>query len=147
MHFPSEQYLTYPINICLVILLLTSVSPAPPLSVFAPCCVCVTCLCGNPRWRWLRPRRWFTWHICHTHVCQKLLLLGLRGKASFVDFLSGWLIDPWPRYHLLPLTPLLINVTLDSLTAPTPPLFHHTHACMITRREEYGKINTCNSRS
>lgn len=164
LHFPYPQYLTYPISIYLVIFycvcwlccltlfcLISALSLFPTLSA-----VCVTCLCGNPIWWWLRPCHWFRWHICHTHVCHQLLLLrltGLQGKASFVDFLTGWLIclsghrDPWPFYHLLPLT-LPVNVTLDSLTDnphpfPPPP----THSCMITRREMYGKINTCNSRS
>lgn len=68
--------------------------PLPPLQSVShtPCCVCMTCLCGNPIWWWLRPCHWFRWDICHTHVCQPLLLLGLvklPWKASPVDFLTG----------------------------------------------------------
>lgn len=126
----SYQYLPRYLLLCLL--------PPPsstPCSLSLPlCCVCVTCLCGNPRWWWLRPCHWFRWHICHTHVCQQLLLLRLvelQGKASLVDFLTGWLIclsgygDPWPRYHLLPLSLRPVNVTLASLTAP-----HSSHTLM-----------------
>jgi len=95
-------------------------------------------------------------HLSHTCLPEAVVAMGCKVKHLLLTSslggsfcLSGHCdCDPWPCYHLLlPLTPLLINVTLDSLTAPTPPLFHHTHACMITGREEYGKINTCNSRS
>lgn len=125
----SYQYLSYYILLCLL--------RATRLLHFIFLQLSLLCLCGNPIWWWLRLCHWFRWHICHTHVCQQLLLLGLvglQGKASVVDFLAGWFIclswhcDLWPCYHLLPFT-LPINVTLDSLTAQLPPLLHTAVLC------------------
>lgn len=93
-------------------------------------------------------------HLSHT--CLPAAAVA-RARGAAGESISCWL-PHWvaPVFVKGTVTPdpattsylLHINVTLDSLKACTAPLlFHHTQACMITRREKYGKINTCNIRS
>lgn len=118
-----------------------SVSPNSPTPISVPSAVCLSCLCSNHMWWLLWPCHWFRCHICHTHVCWLLPLLGpagLQGKASSAEYVTGWLFclsehrDPWPRYHLLALV-LPPYVTLDCWWFWfSAPLLTGLHLCMIT---------------
>lgn len=118
-----------------------SVSANSPTPISVPSAVCLSCLCGNHMLWLLRPCHWFRCHICHTHVCWLLPLLGpagLQEKASSAEYVTGWLFclsghrDPWPHYHLLALV-LPPYVTLDCCWFWfSAPLLTGLHLCMIT---------------
>lgn len=118
------------------------VSARPPTPIPVPSAAGLSCMCGNHIWRWLRPCLWFRCHICHTHVCWLLPLLGLaglQGEASSVDSVTGWLFslswhcDPWPCYYLLALVlpPPNLNLQCWWLWFSAPRLTA-LHLCTIT---------------
>lgn len=117
------------------------------------CCVCVTCLCGNPHMVMIETLSLDQMaHLSHTCLPTAAVARAFWAAGESIScWLPYWVARlfvrvPWP---LTPLPPpaltLLVNVTLDSPTDPTLPLFrcHGTHAWLWgARNMEWSTLAT-----
>lgn len=156
-HCSYEQYLTYTINFCLVmfnyVCCLLLYCSSPPAVSLPPS---LLCLCDMFVWQ---PHMVVIEtlsldqmaHLSHTCLPAAAVARAFWGAGESIScWLPHWVAHlfvraPWP---LTPLPPpaltLPVNVTLDSLTAPPPPLFrgHRTHAWLWEERNMERSLHT-----